>query len=731
MNQPVMNQPVMNQPVMNQPVIDNITIHEVASTRSTTLCLNMIVKNESKIIERLLESVSTIIDSYCICDTGSTDNTIDLIQTFFKQRNIPGQIVQEPFQDFGYNRSIALKACETIESDGKSIIHLADYILLLDADMIFWLNPKIHAKQFKQTLTEDIYNIFQGTDYFFYKNTRIVKNRGGFSYWGVTHEYVKAPAGSKTAQFERDFCFIKDIGDGGCKTDKFLRDIKLLTKGLEDVPNNDRYTFYLANSYRDAGQYEKSIETFKKRVELGGWIEEVWYSYFSIGRCYKFLNDWPNAIYYWLEAYAYHPKRIENLYEIIHYYRNAGKNDLAYTFFALADYQRKKNTSWDYLFLQKDIYDYKIDYEMSIIGYYCNRDNFDLTGTCMKVLAYPGADDGTCKNVLANYKFYTKALNQLSKNAISSDNIKILQSIGKDRMLNFPEFVSSTPSICTSTNSSTNKSIITICVRYVNYKIDQEGKYINQNYIETKNIVANVDISAVEWKILDEYELEYDKSKDNVYVGLEDVRLMTKQSDIIYCANRGLANSNIVIEYGQINHTTNQTTIPCNFLKYSNQQPVEKNWSIFESTHQTVKCIYKWYPITIGDISPENQFENTHMIPTPNFFRYMRGSTPGAIIPTNQCYDGKGEELWFINHIVSHEDRRYYYHIMIVLDRETYKLKRYTPLWTFEKAKVEYTLGMVYLKQSNELMIGYSIMDKETKYMTVPKTMFDNMMILV
>ena len=46
-----------------------------------TLCLNMIVKNESKIIERLLTSVLSIIDTFCICDTGSTDNTIDIINT--------------------------------------------------------------------------------------------------------------------------------------------------------------------------------------------------------------------------------------------------------------------------------------------------------------------------------------------------------------------------------------------------------------------------------------------------------------------------------------------------------------------------------------------------------------------------------------------------------------------------------------------------------------------------
>ena len=683
-----------------------------------TLCLNMIVKNESKIIVRLMESVVDLIDSYCICDTGSTDNTVELIQNYFMAKSKPGKIVTESFRDFGYNRSVSLKACESMddvpETKGKN-----EYILLLDADMKFWVNPKLTPTQFKHQLIGDVYNVYQGTNYFFYKNTRIVKNRQGFTYWGVTHEYVKSPSNDmKYSQFERDVCFINDIGDGGCKTDKFLRDIKLLTKGLEDEPNNDRYTFYLANSYRDAGQFENAIETFKKRVKLGGWIEEVWYSLFSIGRCYKFLNDMPNAIYYWLEAYSHYPNRIENLYELIHYYRNNGKNVLAYTFFALADYHRKQSTKWDYLFLQKDIYDYKIDYEFSIVGYYCNRDNYNLIDTCMKVLAYPGADEGICKNVLSNYKFYTKDLQSYNLQgynlqSLTSENLKVLQSIGKDKMQQFPEFVSSTPSICLN-----NHNGFTICVRYVNYKIDNDGKYINQNYIETKNIIATVNIQDTVWKIENEYELEYDVAHDNVYKGLEDVRLLKFNQDLIYSANRGLGSNNIVVELGKINQKT--TNIPCQFLTYPTKRPIEKNWAIFESNNNTVNCIYKWSPITIGTISENSEFEITHEIQTPNFFQYMRGSTPGVII---------GDEIWFINHIVSYESCRYYYHTIVVLDRNTYKLKKYTPLWTFEKSKVEYTLGMVYLSQVNQFLIGYSIMDRETKYIEISKTIFDDIMI--
>ena len=91
-----------------------------------TLCLNMIVKNESRIIIRMFDSVLPIIDCYCICDTGSTDNTVQIITDYFTSKGIPGKIVVEPFKNFCHNRNFALKACEG----------MSDYVLLMDADMV-------------------------------------------------------------------------------------------------------------------------------------------------------------------------------------------------------------------------------------------------------------------------------------------------------------------------------------------------------------------------------------------------------------------------------------------------------------------------------------------------------------------------------------------------------------------------------------------------------------------
>ena len=83
-----------------------------------TICLNMIVKNESKIITRLFDSVLPIIDCYCICDTGSTDNTIELIEEYFNNKKIPGKIVNETFRNFAHNRNFALNSC----------LNMSDYV---------------------------------------------------------------------------------------------------------------------------------------------------------------------------------------------------------------------------------------------------------------------------------------------------------------------------------------------------------------------------------------------------------------------------------------------------------------------------------------------------------------------------------------------------------------------------------------------------------------------------
>ena len=99
---------------------------KLKETKEPFLCLNMIVKNESHIIESTLENIVSKlkIDYWVISDTGSTDDTREKIRNFFNSRNIPGELYDDEWRDFAYNRTKALEY-----AFGKS-----KYVFIFDAD---------------------------------------------------------------------------------------------------------------------------------------------------------------------------------------------------------------------------------------------------------------------------------------------------------------------------------------------------------------------------------------------------------------------------------------------------------------------------------------------------------------------------------------------------------------------------------------------------------------------
>jgi hypothetical protein len=246
----------------------------------------------------------------------------------------------------------------------------------------------------------------------------------------------------------------------------------------------------------------------------------------------------------------------------------------------------------------------------------------------------------------------------------------------------------------------------------VNYRIDDRGHYINQSTISTINVITIIDVSSMSRK--NQYTLQHDTSLDGRYEGIEDVRLFSHSNGTLYYnGNRGV-NGGIYVEHGIIN---SDGTVKSGLLKKSGQHSVEKNWVLFEDGSGNLKCIYSWHPLVIGDInSKTGDFIVSNVLPTANIFNHFRGSTNGVNV------DG---EIWFLCHVVSYENRRFYYHVMIALDKNTFKIKRYTPFFTFDKMPVEYTLGMVY--KNGSLTIGYSLLDRETKYTVVPKKWFEGM----
>ena len=307
------------------------------------ICLNMIVKNEEKIIERMLESVYKIIDYFVICDTGSTDNTIEIIKNFFlKHRNIKGVIMKKKFENFEYNRNHALKFCEGF----------GDYILLLDADHI--LNYKESFLKKIKELNKDCYSIIQSTQNIDYQNIRLIKNHYKFYYKGYTHEVIMNDKVLEIEIFDESMVSINDIGDGFNKKNKLERDIMLLIKSIEDFPNDIRNYFYLANTYFSLQSYDLAQGYYLIRSKKGSWKQEIFYCYYRIGLIKIIKEEYSSAIEYFWEAYEVCPERSENLYYLYKLYKCLKKENLSkLTIKILKENKDKEN--FNFLFLDKNI----------------------------------------------------------------------------------------------------------------------------------------------------------------------------------------------------------------------------------------------------------------------------------------------------------------------------------------------------------------------------------------
>jgi len=681
----------------------------IESTRPT-LCLNMIVKNESKIIHRLLDSVLPIIDSYCICDTGSTDNTEELITEFFNKHKIPGKIVKEPFKNFEYNRNFALKSC----------VGMSDYVLLMDADMI------MQVKNFDKNILKenDCFYILQGNENFYYQNMRIVRNNGLFSYSGVTHEYVNIPSGYSLVRLNKDQLFILDVGDGGAKGDKYERDIRLLINGIAEVellpgkPLNDRYHFYLANTYHDSGQFEKAIEYYKKRIEIGGWDQEIWYSYYRIGLCYKNLGKIENAIYYWMLGYESFPKRIENLYEIVCHYRHSSNHKLSEIYYQLAKKVLSEKLDKDnYLFLHNGIYTHKLEFEYTIIGYYLGIKNMNE----QIVTILNNCDDSALNNNLVNnMKFYKDLLNPVK--TIDFTNIAVIKVNGEDT-----NFYSS--SSCLVHNEKKDGYLLNI--RYVNYYINEEGYYL---YCDKHIITVNKYVELTnDFKVIKEkwFDVNYE---DRRYIGVEDVRIFrdSKSKNLLFTGTGFLQNGNIGIvkgNYDVIKPKLEYNELSCAF----SHSDCEKNWIFIDYKDET-HMIYSWNPLRIGKVNNQtNQLELVETKQMPMIFSHVRGSSCGfkynkkmKVSVEDLLVSIERIEIWFMVHLVSYEQPRFYYHMFVVLD-EDMNLIRYSAPVKFEDVCIEYSLSLVV--EDERVLVNYSGWDRTTKIGVYDKKYIDSLMV--
>jgi glycosyltransferase involved in cell wall biosynthesis len=335
------------------------------------VCLNMIVKNEALVIRRCLDSVRPFIDHWVIVDTGSTDGTQDIIREHL--RDLPGELYERPWRDFAHNRSEALELARV-----KS-----DYTLIIDADDTLEIAPDTAPP----ALTADSYSIEIGDTATVYRRTQLVRSALPWRYEGVLHEYLTCEGAGPSEHLSG--IRMRRNHDGARRKDPktYRRDAAVLEAVLQTETDPfllARYRFYLAQSYRDCGEWVRALEHYLARAELGFWQEEVFISLYSAAQMKEQLSH-PDLeiIDAYIRAADALPTRAEALHRASRFCRQKRRYEEGYQ---IAKRGLEIPMPADGLFVEPWIYEIGLLDEFSVNAYWSghNRDCLDAN---LKILA--------------------------------------------------------------------------------------------------------------------------------------------------------------------------------------------------------------------------------------------------------------------------------------------------------------------------------------------------------
>ena len=329
-------------------------------TRRPTVCLNMIVKNEAKIIITTLTNLSKYIDFdyWVISDTGSTDNTQQLIRDYFLERGIPGELFSHEWRDFGYNRTQALECA----------YDKTDYLLIFDADDS--MNGDFKLPFFNTTIRADRYMLKIGKG-FEYVRPLLINNRKRWRFKGVLHEFLDnmEPVGPD-ATVQGDYHI--DSGRTGNRSQnptKYYDDAIILEKAyhielaLPDKGLSGRYAFYCARSYKDAGEkyHNEAVDWYKKVLDIPHhWHQEKYYAALEIGTIYKDQKKMDLAVPFLLKTMEYDIERIEGLILAVEYFYQTGQYILVNALYhKFKHYNRKLENK---LFINMHLYQDRLEF---------------------------------------------------------------------------------------------------------------------------------------------------------------------------------------------------------------------------------------------------------------------------------------------------------------------------------------------------------------------------------
>ena len=396
------------------------------------ITLLMMVKNESAIIERALESCLSLIDSYFICDTGSTDDTKQKIILFMARHKIPGSVIDIEWKNFGYSKSImmekARKMCKT------------DYFLFFDAKEIIQTDqgttPTTETKdKLESQINSSISSIFMlNTVYggITYRRWSLFRNDQLYLWKSPVHEYlVTTKDNSQTENLDEIQVVVKGSASG-YSSEKYMRYAEMLSEYVDKYPESARETYYLAQCYKDANRMDLAIPIYEKRISMGG-NEEAFISMLQLYRHYKAQHTREKEmVYYLFKMKQEYPQRLEGLYEGLQYFMHKGDNETAYSF-GYTGLKTLQGSNQGYLFLETDVYDYLFLFWFCLVAHFTNHNKEAIEGASLIKVTMPENFEQQHQKNLKFYKqqfeenkivpYVNPEIHNLHPNIIIIDNV--------------------------------------------------------------------------------------------------------------------------------------------------------------------------------------------------------------------------------------------------------------------------------------------------------------------
>lgn len=317
--------------------------------------LLMIVKNSGDILRDCLIHNKQFIDYYTILDTGSSDNTKNIIKEELK--DIKGILLEDStFTNFKDARNKVLKHAS----------RTCKYLIFLDDSYCINGGKELRELLIKQNspcLSISIGNLYGNTLQNDYLSNRIFNSSSNLTYKFRVHEYINVKP-EDIFQITNKKIFINDIETNSHKNRSVMRykkDIIWLMEDLKDYPQHPRILYYIAKTYYNLEQYTEACEYFNQLKNIHPNDPEYQFASEYELACLTFLlNDDIKQFEKSLLHIENRFNRIESFYKLAVIYKDSGDIALADKYLTIIIHCQKPHLA--NTLLEHEIYDFLIPY---------------------------------------------------------------------------------------------------------------------------------------------------------------------------------------------------------------------------------------------------------------------------------------------------------------------------------------------------------------------------------